>query len=206
MGLPEPRAWVVLVVGIFLGRLSVSVTHPTTCLSPSWSPIAVGDARIYYKPNESMPGLPQPPTKPGEGFKFEDARGSYERVEYPGGEYVNLVYTRAGHKRSGDIHKCAQVNTVVVGEALLTQVMKDGGETQTKLRGGDHVVIPPHVPHLYEFTRDTLMTESWTHREPDADRAQCEFEAWFHKKLRARIDAQSTVRDGGMRDGGMRDG
>ena len=87
-------------------------------------------------------------------------------------------------------------HTVVVGEALLTQVMKDGGETQTKLRVGDHVVIPPHVPHLYEFTKDTLMTESWTHREPDADRAQCEFEAWFHKKLRARIDTRSTVRDG----------
>jgi hypothetical protein len=102
-----------------LGRVSVSVTDPSTCLSPSWSPIAAGDVRVYTRAGTS-PGLPQPETRVFEekGFKFEDARGSYERLEYPGGEYVNLVYTRAGHKRSGDIHKCAQVNTLIVGEAF----------------------------------------------------------------------------------------
>lgn len=114
--MPQIRAWVVLTVGFILGRVSVSVTDPSTCLSPSWSPIAAGDVRVYTRAGTS-PGLPQPETRVFEekGFKFEDARGSYERLEYPGGEYVNLVYTRAGHKRSGDIHKCAQVNTLIVG-------------------------------------------------------------------------------------------
>ena len=194
--MPQIRAWVVLTVGFILGRVSVSVTDPSTCLSPSWSPIAAGDVRVYTRAGTS-PGLPQPETRTFEekGFKFEDARGSYERLEYPGGEYVNLVYTRAGHKRSGDIHKCAQVNTLIVGEAFVTQVSKDGKERRTKLRGGDHVVIPPDVPHLYEFTKDTLMTESWTHREPAKERGQCEFESWFYDDLRRRIDAATTVRE-----------
>jgi hypothetical protein len=87
------------------------------------------------------------------------------------------------------------VNTLIVGEAFLIQLSKDGKERRTKLRGGDHVVIPPHVPHLYEFTKDTLMTESWTHREPAKERGQCQFESWFYDDLRRRIDAATTVRE-----------
>jgi len=38
-------------------------------------------------------------------------------------------------------------------------------------------VIPAHVPHLYQFMEDTLMTESWLHA---ANRTQCAFQVGPH--------------------------
>ena len=120
-----------------------------------------------------------------------DARGAYERRAGfgPGGEYVNIVYTRAGHLRSGDIHRCEQLNHIVFGRATLTQLRR-GRETVTQLRGGDVVRIPPHVPHLYAFIVDSLMTETW--RTPDG--RPCEFRAWFYKPFRDRIPAATAVK------------
>ena len=126
-----------------------------------------------------------------DSFRFEDARGAYERRAGfgAGGEYVNIVYTRAGHKRSGDIHQCEQLNLVVFGRATLTQLRR-GRETVTQLRGGDVARIPPHVPHLYEFLDDSLMTEAW--RKPDG--SPCEFLAWLYKPFRDRIPPASAVK------------
>ena len=39
-------------------------------------------------------------------------------------------------------------------------------------------VIPAHVPHLYHFLEDTLMTESWVHA---ANRTQCAFQVPPHR-------------------------
>ena len=124
-----------------------------------------------------------------DSFRFEDARGAYERRSFAGGEYVNLVYTRAGFLRSGDVHKCEQLNHIVFGRATLTQLRR-GRETATQLRGGDVVRIPPHVPHLYAFHDDSLMTETWRH--PDG--TPCEFRAWLYKPLRDRIPPASAVK------------
>ena len=126
-----------------------------------------------------------------DSFRFDDARGTYERRAGfgPGGEYVNIVYTRAGHLRSGDIHVCEQLNLIVFGRATLTQLRR-GRETVTQLRGGDVVRIPPHVPHLYAFPVDTLMTEAW--RTPDG--RPCEFRAWLYAPFRERIPAATAVK------------
>lgn len=124
-----------------------------------------------------------------DSFRFEDARGAYERRSFAGGEYVNLVYTRAGFLRSGDIHKCEQLNHIVFGRGTLTQLRR-GRETVTHLRGGDVARIPPHVPHLYAFHDDSLMTEAW--RNPDG--TPCEFRAWLYKPLRDRIPPATAVK------------
>ena len=209
-----------LLVAFALGRVSkrVSIVY----LPDSWLPTTLGDPRVYdlASVTEAAPG-------PGEGgeFRFEDARGAYERREFPldddgdrrggggggasnanamgtttlvGGRrrkrslFVNLVFTRAGHLRSGDIHVCAQLNVVVAGRARLTTIpdARAGEEVVRELAAGDRAVIPPHVPHLYEFVEDTLMTEAWL----DDDKTQCKFKAWLYEPLRKRIPKKTLER------------
>lgn len=239
------RALGLLAVGLVMGRLSAPRTSTVVRLAgaplEAWSSTAVGDPSIYDDAENVTPGKPSPA---GEGsFRFEDARGAYERREFPiataagaagvagreraGGRheddgvvvsssasrtlYVNVLFTRAGHFRSGDIHRCHQVNQIVAGRARVTMVhagkQKAGGrgwwswwrwwgpqgddghaEAVTELVTGDQIVISPHVPHLFEFVEDTLMTESWVHGE---NRTQCAFQAWFYQPLRRRIPEET---------------
>jgi hypothetical protein len=207
-----------LLVAFALGRVSkrVSIVY----LPDGWLPATRGDPRVYElaSATEAAPG-------PGEGgeFRFEDARGAYERREFlldddgvrrggggahasgananamtvVGGRrkkrsfWVNLVFTRAGHLRSGDIHKCAQLNVIIAGRARLTTIpdVRAGEEVVRELAAGDRVVIPPHVPHLYDFLDDTLMTEAWL----DDDKTQCEFKAWLYEPLRKRIPKETLL-------------
>ena len=145
---------------------------------------------------------------------FSDARGSYSSLRFPsselgevrggsgdgdggggggrgeGGEspYVNVVFTRAGYKRSGDLHACEQLNGVLFGRAELTQVYRGGRSRTIILRGGDQVRIPAFVPHLYDFVEDTLMTETWR----NADGSPCPFKAWLYEPLRRLIPPASA--------------
>ena len=236
------RALVLLVVGAVVGRMSSPATTTVVHLSsgPTWTDSAPASwSSTLYDREEVTSGKPSPVGKGS--FRFEDARGGYERREFPledvgngngnGNDhlYVNVLFTKAGHFRSGDIHMCHQVNQIVSGRARVTMVhpRKAGGflksflksprtrgsagvgksrfggapgvgvgggerETVTELVTGDQIVIPPHVPHLYEFLEDTLMTESWVHGE---NRTQCAFKAWFYQPLRRRIpvDTQRSV-------------
>ena len=148
-----------------------------------------GDPKVYERP-EITPAPASP--SPRGSFSFSDARGTYERREFESvaGEdpddppYVNIVRTVPGQLRSGDVHKCHQVNVLAFGRARVTTVEKDGRERTRVVTGGDRVVIPAHTPHLYEFLEDTVMTESWVHAR---DRTRCAFEAWFHAPLRERV-------------------
>ena len=99
---------------------------------------------------------------------------------------MNVIHTRAGHLRSGDVHRCHQVNVLAAGRATLTTLHgpRFDREVVTHLRAGDHVVIPPNVPHLYAFEEESVMTESWVHGD---NRTQCPFEARFFAPLRRRI-------------------
>lgn len=278
-GTAATRLLAPLILGILLGRWAFTpavhtVVHlaDTSSGSSAWSQLAGGDPRIYDAgPPDVTPGKPSPVN--AGSFRFEDARGAYERREFPTNEpfgggvvtssvihedaspsssshgaahhdrhsgrrdkegpapalYVNVLFTKAGHFRSGDIHKCHQVNQVVAGRARVTMVLHEGAprggrggvgfgssrgaklgggggggvgargrrggagkEVVTELRAGDQIVIPPHVPHLYEFVEDTLMTEAWVHGE---NRTQCPFHAWFYRPLRERIpeDTQRSV-------------
>lgn len=38
-------------------------------------------------------------------------------------QYVNVIHTRKGHMRSGDIHKCEQLNHIVFGRVTLTELI-----------------------------------------------------------------------------------
>ena len=168
------------------------------CLASGERGWPAGDAHIYDSPLVSPAPVNPLDDRASTSFRFEDARGVYERHVFPGdtgtrgegGEtpYVNLLFTYAGHKRSGDIHKCEQLNHIIYGDVQLTRVLRSGREVTTRHRGGDVVRVPPHVPHLYSYSRDTLMSETWRH----ADGTPCEFQAWFYKPLRDRIPAATA--------------
>jgi hypothetical protein len=74
------------------------------------------------------------------------------------------------------------------GEAVVTTMEGSEGnrlvERTRTVTGGDRVVIPAHTPHLWRFTKDSLITESWLHA---GNRTQCKFSAWFYLPLRDKV-------------------
>ena len=131
-----------------------------------------------------------------ESFAFSDARGSYLSLRSfpaaPGGKtapYVNVVHSREGQLRSGDMHACEQLNVVLFGQLRLTRVYARGRSVVTQHAGGEVLRIPPFVPHLYLFLTDTLMTETWR----EADGSPCPFSAWVYAPLREQIPAASAA-------------
>jgi quercetin dioxygenase-like cupin family protein len=86
-----------------------------------------------------------------------DERGRIIKTE----KDVNLIFTRAGAKRSGDIHPNTQYDYVVSGEVMVTRKLEDGSSSET-YKDGETIEIKPNVPHLFEFFADTLMLEWWS--------------------------------------------
>jgi hypothetical protein len=52
------------------------------------------------------------------------------------------------------------------------------------------VFVAAHVPHLFEFVEDTLMTETWRHPRTHT---QCPFEVWYYRPFRDRVDAATLA-------------
>lgn len=131
---------------------------------------------------------------------FTDARGTYARVVFPSlsstssssspsssPPYTNVMLSKKGSYRSGDIHKCDQVNMIVSGQAMLTTVEKKIRRKRT-LNPGGVFTIAAGVPHLFYFPVDTIMTEHWV----NPDGSLCEFRAWFYKPLRKIVENQTA--------------
>ena len=132
---------------------------------------------------------------------FRDGRGEYSRLQFPStNSYVNILYTRGGHYRSGDIHLCTQVNFIISGSVQrttleITQKKNDSccSEVVRRFMQGDVVYTPPGVPHLFYFEVDSLMTEHWMHIQ---NGSHCEFEAWLYTPFRKRIPKDALTREG----------
>eukprot|EP00756_Hemistasia_phaeocysticola_P049111 Hpha_TRINITY_DN23545_c0_g1::TRINITY_DN23545_c0_g1_i1::g.186386::m.186386 len=133
-----------------------------------------------------------PPLVPRRDSKTpgECPRGSYERWCQEE-TCVNIVFTRKGYLRSGDLHRHAQINHIVSGRANLTlRDVQSGRDEWREVKAGETVRIPPHVPHLYSFPEDTLMTEHWLQENGLPAR----FEAWLYTPYRSRIPRRSLQR------------
>ena len=123
---------------------------------------------------------------------FADARGTYERRCFLAGARevcVNILFTRKGFYRSGDLHQDRQVNHIVAGALKLTQRI-GGIDVASIHRGPETVVLPAHTPHLYEFLEDTLMTEHWI----DSRGQPAHFRAWLYLPYRSLISNTSLLR------------
>jgi len=99
--------------------------------------------------------------------KFEeltDNRGSITKCQINGVQ-VNMLFTKKGSMRGGDIHPVKQYDVILSGTFKIT--LRD---TSTKSNpkdivitknANDFITIPPDVPHLFKSVTDTTMIEWW---------------------------------------------
>lgn len=88
-----------------------------------------------------------------------DKRGEIRRFDVNGVKF-NVLFTKAGALRSGDVHPIKQFDIVFSGEVEIT-IRKDDKDITTKKGPNDFIVIEPNTPHLFRFTKDTVMMEWW---------------------------------------------
>jgi mannose-6-phosphate isomerase-like protein (cupin superfamily) len=128
----------------------------------------------------SSPDVFEPKTEPGalDLPKHTDARGTIHRLDIDGFK-VNLLSTKKGFMRSGDLHKNVQFDFILSGKVELW-LRKDGKDEKIVYGPNSFITIPPGVPHLFNFLEDTVMAEWW----------DGPFKAWYYKPYRDIIDAQ----------------
>jgi hypothetical protein len=113
---------------------------------------------------------------------YTDDRGEIHNFKI-GSQRVNLLYTNAGVKRSGDIHKVTQHDFVFSGKVKVWTLDNDGRTVQQTYHRNDYICIPPFTPHIFEFVDDSVVAEWW-----DGD-----FHAWFYEPYRKLVEKSSTI-------------
>ncbi len=108
---------------------------------------------------------------------YEDARGFIQRVKRSGQE-VNLLFTKQGFTRSGDLHQNIQYDFIFNGKIELWLRQEDGTDTKQIYGANSFIEIPAGIPHLFNFLEDTFMAEWWSGP----------FEAWYFRPYRKIID------------------
>ena len=90
---------------------------------------------------------------------IRDVRGETNNLRI-GGFRFNVLVSRAGSVRSGDVHQSDQYDMIFQGNVQLTT--RERGKSVVREYGrGDLIVIPKHVPHLFRFPNHTVMAEWW---------------------------------------------
>mmetsp|Transcript_37875 Transcript_37875/g.77270 ORF Transcript_37875/g.77270 Transcript_37875/m.77270 type:complete len:341 (-) Transcript_37875:121-1143(-) len=142
------------------------------------TPSVVGAAHRVTEPRSAVNDpIPVPSV-------YSDPRGSIHNLS-SGGRRINVIHTRRGVMRSGDVHPNTQCDFLFSGRARVWMLGSDGA-TSTRIYGAkDLVLIPPYVPHVFEFLEDTVMAEWWE----DGGGRPSEFRAWFYDPYRERVDA-----------------
>jgi hypothetical protein len=97
----------------------------------------------------------------------------------------NVLYTRSGMMRSGDVHRTSQHDFVLDGAVNVWTLRGDGSTRLDRHGPGSYVTIPPYTPHVFEFLEDSAVVEWW-----DADA----FEAWYYRPYRDVVEANNRGR------------
>jgi hypothetical protein len=124
---------------------------------------------------------------------MSDVRGTYVRITFASAAsssllYSNLIYTRKGFYRSGDLHVCNQVNSMVSGRAEIITADPSGATKRRVFLAGETIVTPAGVPHLFLFQDvESIMSEHWVHA---SNGSLCEYRAWFYAPFRDLIAKQ----------------
>ena len=111
---------------------------------------------------EVAPGLYDPPAGHGEvqvPSVHLDARGAVHNLKF-GGFRFNVLVSRGGTLRSGDVHTSPQLDMIFEGHVRVT-TREDGQDVVREYGRGELVVIPAHVPHIFNFLNKTVMAEWW---------------------------------------------
>lgn len=167
--------WAVALGGavlVFLaGRLSVSRDARRAPLAaPPLADVEPDVRGVLYEPPAGHGVVKVPST-------FRDARGSVHNLEVDGLRF-NVLVTRAGAARSGDVHRSVQRDHVLSGRIRVT-TRERGRDVVREYGPGDSLAIPAHVPHMFEFLEDAALIEYW----------DGPFEARYYRPYRERVDA-----------------
>lgn len=92
-------------------------------------------------------------------LKHTDERGSISRLKLPEGPEVNLLFTRKGAARSGDMHNCKQFDLVLSGSWEIW--LKEETDKKIVRKKGEMLEIPAEIPHLFVCKEDSWMIEWW---------------------------------------------
>ena len=88
-----------------------------------------------------------------------DNRGEIKRFNINNVKF-NVLFSKKGSYRSGDYHDSIQYDIILSGEVKLTVRHKNKDITLIK-KANDFIKIPPNMPHLFYFVKDTVMIEWW---------------------------------------------
>lgn len=134
-------------------------------------------ADIFSSPDVYQPQGPSTLSNP----LFEDARGFIRRIDTQG-QKLNLLFTKKGFMRSGDLHKIAQYDFIFSGQIEIWYRI-DGKDVKKVYGAHEFLEIPPGVPHLFNFVEDTLMAEWW----------DGPFETWYFRPYRDIIEGKAPL-------------
>ena len=112
-----------------------------------------------------------------------DVRGSILNLRV-GGFRFNVLHTKRGMLRSGDVHKLRQYDMLFAGSVRVTTRERER-DVVREYQAGQLVVIPANVPHIFEALSDTVMAEWWD--GPG-------FEARYYLPYRSEVDAALAAR------------
>mmetsp|Transcript_3185 Transcript_3185/g.7311 ORF Transcript_3185/g.7311 Transcript_3185/m.7311 type:complete len:253 (-) Transcript_3185:1537-2295(-) len=164
---------------------------PFPCNFPGKFPddgLLVGSASITSSPNVTEPtnavnqAIPTPSI-------YYDGRGEIHNISVNDKDRrLNILYTRKGVMRSGDLHPNVQCDFVFAGSVQVWTLEKDGSTKKTIYGPKQYIEIPPYVPHVFNFLEDTVIAEWWEGR----DGTTSNFRAWFYKPYRCIVDESFT--------------
>jgi hypothetical protein len=137
----------------------------------------VGTEELLHKsPNVTHPTVVNNPIPVPSIYK--DGRGEIHNI-LVGDKRINLLYTKKGVMRSGDIHRNTQHDFVFSGQVEVYVLQEDGSTVKRIYGPYQYVRVPPLVPHIFHFLEDTVMAEWW---EPEP------FMAWFYTPYRRLVE------------------
>lgn len=145
---------------------------------------AVGSDAIFSSPNVVPPQtiipqevIPLPPIEDGIPAPsiYYDERGEIHNIKVGNKQRINILYTKAGYLRSGDLHPNEQCDFIFSGKVKIWTLAEDGSTTTATYGKHEFISIARGTPHVFEFLEDTIMAEWW---EPQG------FQAWFYTPYR----------------------
>jgi len=134
---------------------------------------------VAPNPHKRM-GIPAPSI-------YTDDRGEIHNVK-ANDKRINILYTKAGYLRSGDLHPNEQCDFIFSGKVKIWTLQTDGSTKIVTYGPHEFVTIPRGVPHVFEFVEDTVLAEWW---EPPG------FQAWFYKPYREIVNSKMGVASSG---------
>jgi hypothetical protein len=140
----------------------------------------VGRSDILSSPNvtEAPPRINRPVPVPS---VYKDERGEIHNFRI-GDRRLNLLYTKAGVMRSGDLHKDSQHDFVFSGEVEVLLLEPDGSTSKTVYKDNEYIRVPPYTPHIFRFVQDTVVAEWWDGH----------FHSFFYEPYRAIVEKTIT--------------